>query len=284
MEFPFGPFEPDAGELEPGICMVADGVMPQRIGYGPAASLNVSDAAEALPDDPRGVISVVLNDGTWKVYAFTQSEVYELQSDFTWNALGASLNVTAGDDVSAIHFGDYLLFTNTTDGLIAYNLETPAEFTSISAAGNPRFIFTCANMVFGLDCLDSSGNRDNRLIRNSDFNDFNNWSTRAADYQPLEDGGPLLSGFDLKDGAALILQERATRLLQFGNAGGGALYSLRRIAEKLGSVGAKSSVGYDGAVYWLLMGSASSPSAEAFRQSAPGALTTGSSMRSTNRP
>ncbi|RYY67716.1 MAG: hypothetical protein EOO12_00220 [Chitinophagaceae bacterium] len=251
MQFPFGPFAPDAGELEPGICMVADGVLPQATGYGPAPGLNVSSAATALPADPRGMISVVLNDGTWQVYGFTAAEVYELQSDYTWTALSASLSVTAGDDVSAIHFGDYLLFTDTTDGLKSYNVETPAGFTSVTAAKAPRFIFTCANMVFGLDCLDDAGNRDNRLIRNSDFNSFTNWSTGAADYQPLEDGGALVAGFDLKDGAALILQERAVRLLQFGNAGGGALYSLRKVADGLGSVGAKSCVGYDGAVYWL---------------------------------
>lgn len=251
MQFPFGPFEPDAGELEPGVCMVADGVLPQRAGYGPAAALNVSSGAAALAANPRGVISVVLNDGTWKVFAFTGTDVYELQSDYTWTDLGTTISVTAGDDVSAIHFGDYLLFTNTTDGLVSYNVETPAGFTSVSAAGAPRFVFTCANMVFGLDCLDNVGDRDNRLIRNSDFNSFTNWTTGAADYQPLEDGGALIAGFDLKDGAALILQERAIRLLQFGNAGGGALYALRKVADGLGSVGAKSCVGYDGAVYWL---------------------------------
>lgn len=251
MQFPFGPFAPDAGELEPGICLVADGVMPRRTGYGPAAGLNVSSGAGALASDPRGLLSLVLNDGIWQVYAFTGTEAYSLASDYTWTALSASLSVTAGDDVSAIHFGDYLLFSDTTDGLKSYNVQTPAGFTSISAAKAPRFIFTCANMVFGLDCLDSAGDRNNRLIRNSDFNSFTNWTTGAADYQPLEDGGALVAGFDLKDGAALILQERAIRLLQFGNAGGGALYSLRKVADGLGSVGARSCVGYDGAVYWL---------------------------------
>lgn len=247
----FGPLAPDAGEMEPGICLVADGVLPQRVGYGPAAGLNVAVGAGALASDPRGVVSVVKNDGTWQVYAFTATEAYSMGSDYTWTALTATLNVTAGDDVSAIHFGSYLLMTNTTDGLESYNVETPAGFSQIDAAGDPRFIFVCANMVFALDCLDSAGNRDNRLIRNSDFNSFTNWTTGAADYQPLEDGGPLLFGADLKDGAALILQERAVRLIQFGNAGGGALYSLRKVADGLGSVGARSCVSYDGAVYWL---------------------------------
>lgn len=247
----YGELAPDAGELEPGICMVADGVLPQRVGYGPAPAINVAVGAAALPYDPRGVVSVVKNDGTWQVYAFTATEAYSMASNYTWTALTATLNVTAGDDVSAIHFGSYLLMTNTTDGLDTYNIETPAGFSNVSAAGKPRFIFTCANMVFGLDCLDDAGNRNNRLIRNSDSNSFTNWTTGAADYQPLEEGGALLYGADLKDGAALILQERAVRLIQFGNAGGGAHYSLRTVSSELGSVGARSCVSYDGAIYWL---------------------------------
>lgn len=247
----FGPLAPDAGELEPGVCLVADGVLPQRVGYSPAPALNVSGTAAALPNDPRGAVSVVKNDGTWEVYGFTADEVYRLGSDYSWTALTATLNVTAGDDVSAMHFGNFLLMTNTTDGLESYNIETPAGFSAIANAGDPRFIFTCANMVFGLDCLDDQGDRDNRLIRNSDFNDFTNWTTRAADYQPLADGGALLFGADLKDGAALVLQERAVRLIQFGSAGGGATYSLRTVSSELGSVGQRSCVSYDGAIYWL---------------------------------
>lgn len=251
MQFPYGRLEPDAGEMEPGIVLVANGVVPMRIGYAPMPSLNVSADAQALSDDPRGVVSVVLNDGTWKVFGFTETDIEELQSDYSWLSLGGTFNCTAGDDWVGIHFGDYLLATNTTDGLQAYNVQTPAGFTAVADAGDPRFIFPCANMIFGLDCLDGDGNRDNRLIRNSDFNSFTEWTDGAADYQPLEDGGALLAGFDLKDGAAFILQDQACRLLQFGNAGGGALYSLRKVADGLGAVGSKCCVGYDGAVYWL---------------------------------
>jgi hypothetical protein len=251
MQFVFGPWAPDAGEMEPNICMIADGVLPKAIGYGPSPSLTVDAGAGALPDDPRGVISLVLNDGSWKVYAGTDADIHSLDSGYEWDALGGAFNVTDGDDWSFQHFGSYLLATNTTDGLQAYNVETPAGFTAIADAGDPAEIFVCANMVFGLDCLDGSSARNNRLIKNSDFNSFTDWENGAADEQPLEDGGKLLRGFDLKDGAAFILQDRATRLLQFGNAGGGALYSLRKVSDGLGAVGKRCCVGYDGAVYWI---------------------------------
>jgi hypothetical protein len=251
MQFMYGPWMPDAGEMEPGICMIADGVLPKSVGYGPSPSLNVDSGAGALADDPRGAISLVLSDGSWKVYAGTDGDIYSLDSGYEWDSLGGTFNVTDGDDWSFLHFGSYLLATNTTDGLQSYNVETPAGFTAISDAGDPAEIFTCANMVFGLDCLDGDGNRNNRLIKNSDFNSFTNWTSGAADEQPLEGGGKLLRGFDLSDGAAFILQDRATRLIQFGDAGGGALYSLRTVSEGVGAVGKRCCVGYQGAVYWI---------------------------------
>lgn len=247
---PFGRFEPDRGEMAAG-CMTADGVLPLLEGYGPAPALSVADSAEALAAQCVGMIALTLSDGTWQVFAATASELYEMQSDYTWDALTATLNVTAGDDVAFVHFGNFLLMTNTTDGLEYYNVETPAGFTAVDAAGDPRFIFPFANMVFGLDCLDSAGDRNNRLIRNSDFNSFTDWSNGAADYQPVEDGGALLWGCDLQDGGGLILQERAVRFIQFGGAGGGALYSLRKLADGLGSVGARSCVNYSGMAFWL---------------------------------
>lgn len=251
MQFPYGPLAPDATEMEPGTCVVANGVLPLRAGYGPAPSIVVSGTAGALPAAPRGVASIVLNGGTWKVFGFTEDDVYELQSDDTWSSLGGSFTLTSGDDWSTLHFGNYLLATNTTDGLVSYNVESPAGFSSVSAAGNPRFIFLCGNMLFGLDCLDSAGNRNNRLIRNSDFNSFTDWTNGAADYQPLEDGGALVAGFAISETAALVLQTGAIRMIQIGAAGGGALYALKLVSDGVGSVGARSCVSYDGSVYWL---------------------------------
>jgi hypothetical protein len=248
---PFGRFEPDRGEMAEGICMKADGVLPLVEGYGPAPDLSVSSSATALPAACVGMISLTLSDGTWQVFAATSDELYEMQSDYTWDPLTASLNVTAGDDLSMVHFGKFLLLSDTTDGLRAYNVEAPAGFTAYSAAGKPRFIFVWGTQVVGLDCLETGGDRNNRLIRVSAFNSFTEWKTDGADYQPLEDGGALLWGCDLQGGAALILQERAVRMLQFGDAGGGAMFSQRKIADGLGSVGSRSCVNYSGMAFWL---------------------------------
>jgi len=248
---PFGPLAPDAGDTTPGILTVANGVLPLREGYAPAPALSTQPGAEALPDDPRGIVSLVLNDGTWKVYAFTAGDWYSLDADYGWTSLTGDFACPDGDDWSRLHFGSYLLGTNTVDGLQAYNVETPAGFTHITDAGDPRFVFTSSNFVIGLDCKDESGTRNNRLIKTSGFNDHTNWKTDGADNQPLADGGALVFGADLKANSALVLQERAIRIMQFGDVGGGAQFSLQKLSDGVGSVGAKSCVAFDGAVYWI---------------------------------
>lgn len=251
MQFSFGPYAPDRGIVTPGILVTANNVLPIPDGYGPAPSMVLPGSGGALPDDPRGMITVIKRDGSTQIFAFTVSSLYSLAADYTFTELETGYACTLGDDWSAVQFGDYLLYTNTTDGLWAYNIELGGAATYIPDAGDPRQIFVNANMVFALDCKDNSGSRNNRLIRNSDFNDHTDWKTGSADQQPLESGAELVAGVRLKGGAAISFQRESMRLIQFGNAGGGALYSLQEIAEGRGSVGARSVVGFDGTVYFL---------------------------------
>jgi hypothetical protein len=250
MQFPYGPLAPDQGETTAPFTMLAENVLPKKDGYGPLKGLQVPATSDALPDAPKGIKSLVLRDGTWKVFGFTSDDWYELGDDFTWTSLGATFSLTAGDHWSPEQFGSMLLGSNTSDGLQQYNVETPAGFTHISDAGKPREIFSCANVMIGLDCLDNSGSRDNRLIRNSAINDQTNWKTKGADYQPLEDGGALIVGRDITGNAAFIGQERAIRMMQFGDAPGGALYSLQKMVDGIGPVSARGTVVRGGMCYF----------------------------------
>lgn len=251
MQFPYGPLAPDQGANAPGICLTANGVLPKSQGFGPAQQLVTAATATALPAAPRGMITCLLRDGTTRVFGLTETSLYSLSATFTWTLIQAGFTCTSGDDWSCRQFGNFLLFTNTTDGLWAYNIETGAAPSAITAAGAPREIEIIANCVFGFDCKDATSTRDNRLIRNSDFNDHTDWSGGAADYQPLEAGGALLGGFNLRNGAAVVLQENSMRVLQFGNAGGGALYSLLEVSTERGVVGRKSCVAFDGVLYGI---------------------------------
>jgi hypothetical protein len=250
MQFTFGPLAPDAGANTPGVCMEANGVLPLVEGYGPAPQIVTPSTATALPANPRGALTTITRAGVTKVFFFTEATVQELGTDYTWTQIEAALSCTAGDDWSAIQFGNLLLYTNTTQGLRAYNIESGGAASAVSGVA-PREIFVCGNLIFGLDCLDRSGARDNRLIRNSDFNSHTNWTTGAADYQPLESGGELIAGVSLNENTAIVFQRSAMRLIRVGNAGGGAMYSLSEISTERGSVGRKSIIGFDGVAYGL---------------------------------
>jgi hypothetical protein len=250
MDYPFGPLAPDQGELTPGALMVADGVQPLAEGYGPFPSLSVSATATALSGAPRGLISYQLADGTWQVVGFTASTAELKAADDTWSTLDSGLSITAGDDWCSLRFGTKLLYTNTTQGLRAYDVEAGGAASAVSAAKAPRWIFECGNILFGLDCLDKNGARNNKLIRTTAFSDHTNWTTKGADYQPLESGGALIWGGRLTDTTAFVLQQRAGRIIQVGGAGN-VLWGTQSIFEEFGSVGAKSVVSFDGTVFWL---------------------------------
>lgn len=249
MQFPFGPFAPDQGETTSGILMACDGAMPMQEGYGPAPSLATPVGAMALPGDPHGLISMFQRDGTNVVYGFTDTAAYELTNTYQWNLIGGGKSLTSGDDWSLIQFGNKLLSTNTTQGLEQYDIETPAGFSAIAGAGNPREIFTMANVVVALDCLDDAGNRDNRLVRTSAVGIQTEWKKTGADKQPIEDGGLLVGGVDLKNASGLIFQDNAMRLLQYGVGPGS--FALQKVSDGRGSVGKRSIIGLDGVAYFL---------------------------------
>lgn len=251
MQFPFGPLAPDRQAGTPGICLTANNVLPIPDGYGPAPTMVLPGGGTALPGAPRGSCVVIKRDGTTQVFMLTADALYTLDASYAFVLVASGYSCTSGDDWSCEQFGDQLLYTNTTDGMLAYNIEAGGAPAYIAAAGDPRFIFSNANMVFGLDCKDNSGARNNRLIRNSDFNDHTDWTGGAADQQPLESGAELLAGVRLKGGAAVTFQRESLRMVQFGNVGGGAQYALQEIADGRGSVGAKSVIGFDGVVYFL---------------------------------
>lgn len=249
MDYPFGPLAPDQGELTPGAMMVADGVQPLAEGYGPFPSLVVSATATALSGAPRGLISYQTADGTWQVVGFTASTAELKQADDTWSTIDSGLSITAGDDWWSLRYGTKLLYGNTTQGARAYDVESGGAATAVAAAKAPRWIFECGNILFGLDTLDSAGNRNNKLIRSSAFSDHTNWTTKGADYQPLESGGALIWGGKISDTAALVLQSQAVKLIQVGNVGN-ALWGIQTVSEGFGAVGAKSVVSFDGTVWW----------------------------------
>jgi hypothetical protein len=254
MQFPFSAFSPDQGDLSPGSLNQCDGVQPLAPGngFGPFPMLSVSGTATAPSGGaPRGILSGQKKDGTYYVALATATTIELKQSDDTWSTVDSGLSITQGDDRCLLQFGTKLVSTDTTQGLRQYDLEAGGAASAISGVA-PRWIFECGNMVFGLDCLDqTTGLRNNRLIRSTKFSDQTAWTGAGSDAQPLEGGGALICGGKLTDTSAIVLQQDAVKLIQVGDVGGGALWGLQSVSEKFGAVGAKSFVPFDGAAYWL---------------------------------
>lgn len=249
----WGPLRPDASGPNTGFAAIADNVMPynvgQSIGYLPAPQFVTTGGAGALSDSPRGNLSLTLSDGTSAVFFATSATIEQLGSSYTFSSIDTGRSVTSGDDVSFLHFGAFLLNTDTTDGFKAYNVETPAGNNTVVGAPTARFVFSCNNVVFALDC-----NGNNRRMQSSGVGDHTAWTTLGANGKTFEDGGALIAGVDLKNGTAVIFQSDAMRLIQFGNAVSPALYSISKAADGRGSCGERSVVSFDGMVFYITPG------------------------------
>jgi hypothetical protein len=250
MQFPYGPLAPDQGDVANGTMLQADGVQPVPNGYGPFPGLSIGSTATALSGAPRGLFGYQTADGTWAIVGFTSSTVELKAADDTWTSIDTGLTCTSGDDWFALRFGTKLLYGNTSSEMRAYDVEAGGAAADVTAAKKPRWGFECGNILFLLDCLDNTSTRNNKLIRSSAFSDHTNFTTKGADYQPLESGGALIWGAKLADTTAIVLQQGGGKLIQVGNVGN-ALWGIQTIFDGFGAVGAKSCVANNGIAYWF---------------------------------
>lgn len=249
MDLPYGPFRPDVGGPNSGFARTANNVLPQAsatgFGYGPMPSLVTATGAATLGAAPLGIISVQKASGSYAVFAATSTKIRVMDSAYAWSDVETGRTVTSGDDVSFCYFGKYLLNSDTTDGFKAYDVEAGGTNNAVSGAPAARALFSCNNVVFALG---TSSN--NRRMQSSAIGDHTNWTTDGADGKTFEDGGALVGGRDLKNGAGIIFQDTAIRIVQFPGANG-ALYSISKAADGRGAVSDRSIVAFDGMVFYV---------------------------------
>ena len=228
---------------------VATGCVPQSssaggIGYGPFPQLVTAAGADALPGAPRGGISLQKADLTWQVFYATATTIEALQSDYSWTEIENTRTVPTGKDVSFCYFGKYLLNSDTSDGYKAYDVDAGGTNSAVSGAPAAEFIFSANNVVFALAPSGSP-----RRFQSSDTGRHDRWTGGAANGKTFEDGGGLVCGADLKNGTAVLFQERAIRQVTFG--AGVSTYSIAKIADGRGCVHARTMAAFDGQVFWF---------------------------------
>lgn len=246
MDLYFRAWRPDVGGPNTGFAARVEGAVPQAVagglGYGPFPQLSVASGAEALPDTALNIISIQLPTGSWAVYAVTATAIYELQSDATWADIETGrTSVTLG--ASMCLYGKYLINSDVTNGMKAYDVSAGGTNDPVSGAPAARSVFTMNNVLFALGTSASP-----RRFQSSDLGQFDGWSGGLADGKTFEDGGALICGTGLKNGYGLMFQEHAVRAVIFGEGAGA--YAISKVADGIGCAGEMTLTAFDDTCWW----------------------------------
>lgn len=237
----YGPYEPDVSDTAAGVSPVIQNVIPKAdpqtaVAYKPFPSFLPVPGASAFPDTPRGGISIVNpSSGAYEVYLCSDSDIYQMQADYSWVSIGSGYSLPAEDEWTIIQFGDYLVFSNRSDGMLQYNVVSGGAITTIPNAPKARYLFVAFDCVFALDC-----DGENRLMRNSGTNDHTVWTPgkNNSQYQPIPDGQELIAGGAINDATAIIFQRNSIRILNRTNDA--RLYSMNKLAENIGCINGRT--------------------------------------------
>jgi hypothetical protein len=242
----FAPFRPDQGELISGtptnVFMAANGYTPR-----PTLSAAPGAAVFASAGQVRGAVGVQVPGSNYNAFLASATKVYKMTATYGYTDLGVTFAIPSGEDESLAPFQSYMLMSNESDGFYAYNMVTPAGLNAVSGAPAARYVFGTNNLVVALGSTSSNRAR----LANSAFGDHTNWTTKGASKQDMPDGGDFTGGSDLGNGAAILLQQTAVRLMMFGNVGGGAVFALKLLAKDVGCVHPRAQVTANGVCYFV---------------------------------
>lgn len=250
---PTGYFRPDLATTNTTVSDNILNVIMRRdelgVSYGPALGISIPATATAIISAPKGGVSVVDRSGIYFAFIGTATTIEQLQSNYTFLSVGTGYSLTSGDHWSAIGYGNFALFTNTTDGMKQYDVEAGGSFTSVANSYSPRILFQAFDCVFAGDCLDDNGIRDNRLLRNSAINDHTNYEDGGAGYQVMPDGEEIIGGAELSNSLAVLIQRNAVRALN--RTSDGTIYTMSTIAIGVGAVNPSCIASINGVAYFI---------------------------------
>lgn len=243
-----GSYRPDIAESNGAVARRACNVLLSRdetgLAHRPMPALAVAENAEALPAAPKGGASIVNSTGAYSAVVGTATALYRLQADYMWTELGTGYSLPDGDRWSFARFGNNLHITNTTDGILQYDVDIGGAVTAVVGAPKARYIFPAFNAMFALDC-----DTDNKLMRNSAIGNATIWAGKGAATQSFPDGEELICGVELNGDIALVWQRNAIRGLYRRNDG--KLYDTRLLYSGRGCVNPLAMASVDGRAFFV---------------------------------
>ena len=244
---PFLGFLPDADEHTAGVLTDCEMMLPSMKGYKGAPSF--VSAADALAAECRGAAYVVKLDNSTRLFAGTQTKLYEL-SGTTWSDVSRVGDyVGAADSVWRFaQFGDISLAVNATDAFQYSN--GSGDFADLSGAPKAAVIETVGGFVMVGNYNDGSSVPDG--IKWSAFLDYSDWTpdvaTQAGDLRLLDTPGEV-RGLKRLGPNAVAYKEQSMYLGV--NNGPPVLWGFTLISGEIGAVSHESIVSIETAHFFI---------------------------------
>lgn len=233
VSIPFGPWAPDAYDLNSSLAGEAKGVLPGGNAYKPWPQLTAASAA--LAAICNGGIVARKTDGTYTTIAGTSSKLYRYATTTSWtDASGSTYGVPADEYWSMAQYGSLVFATNGADGLQSLDIDVGSAFAP--ASGSPpvaRIVRTVGDfLMLGRTANYPTG------VEWSGLNDSTYWTrgSRSSDFQLFPDGG-FVNGITSLE-AGLIFQETAIR--RFAQTADQTVFSFARVEDGQGLIAPQS--------------------------------------------
>lgn len=136
-------FAPDVDPNTPGIFTDCDHIIPTEVGFAGAPTGAAANAA-VLPAECRGAVIITKLDETRRIFAGTQTKLYELLGT-AWtdrSAGGGSYTGSVDSRWSFAQFGDTTIASNLVD---AMQSSSTAAFSAIAGAPKAKIVVSASN-------------------------------------------------------------------------------------------------------------------------------------------
>lgn len=215
---PITGFAPDLDATTPGVITDCTNFIPYESGMRGSPSPVTPDATPALADDCRNAAVLTLLNNTRRIFAGTQTKMYELTGG-VWDDVSRVGDYAGGTETrwSFAQFGDSSLCANKIE--VIQRSPGSGDFADIASAPKAKIIFSVGAFVMALNVDDGTDKPDGWHCCAA-FDDTD-WveavATQCASGRLVSSPGPLTAGLRLGE-YAIAYKERSIYLGQYVGA------------------------------------------------------------------
>lgn len=170
-------FAPDADTTAPGIFTDCTNVIPYTAGFK-GAPTPVAAAVAVLASDCRGAVVATQLDGTRRIFAGTQTKLYELVSGSWTDRSAGSYTGSTESRWSFCQFGNTTVATNLTD---AMQSSASGAFAAIAGAPKAKIVVSASNnFVLAFNTNDGTYGQSQDRWWNCAQGDQTNWTPAVS--------------------------------------------------------------------------------------------------------